>query len=69
MEKIVHFPDLRRRILAYYNTMADVADAINISAVSLSNKLNKKSPWRLNDITVICNLLELDNSEIPFYFL
>ena len=69
MEKIVHFEDLRRRILAYYNTMADFAEAVCLSSTTLSNKLNKKTPWRLDEITAVCNLLEIDSAEIPFYFL
>lgn len=69
MKKVVHYTELRRRILAYFNTMADFADAINLSATSLSNKLNKKTPWRFDEITVVCNLLNIPQTEIPFYFL
>lgn len=69
MEKVVHFAELRRRILAYYNTMADFANAINLSATCLSNKLNKKTPWRLDEITAVCDLLKISKAEVPFYFL
>lgn len=69
MEKTVFYADLRRRILAYYNTMADFANAINLSATSLSNKLNNKTPWRLDEITTVCTLLNIPKTEVPFYFL
>lgn len=69
METAVNFSELRRRILIYYNTMAEFAEAINLSPTTLSNKLNKKTPWRLDEITLICNTLEISKAEIPFYFL
>lgn len=69
MENKVFYSELRQLILTRYNTMAEFADAIKISSTSLSNKLNKKTPWRLNDITTICEVLEIPKSKVQFYFL
>lgn len=69
MENKVFYSELRQLILTRYNTMAEFAEAIKISSTSLSNKLNKKTPWRLNDITAACEVLEIPKSEVQFYFL
>ena len=69
MEKIKKkYDELRKRIVAKYGTMDKFAQAIGFSATTLSNKLNDKSTWRLNDITSACQLLDIPPAEISNFF-
>lgn len=63
------FTELRRRIIAYFSTMAEFAEALGISSQTLSNRLNGKTPWRADDISKCCNLLDIEKGDIPIYFL
>lgn len=69
MEKIKKKYDvLRKRIVAKYGTMDKFAQAIGFSATTLSNKLNDKSTWRLDDITSACQLLDIPSTDISNFF-
>ena len=69
MEKIKKkYDELRKRIVAKYGTMDKFAQAIGFSATTLSNKLNDKSTWRLNDIVSACQLLDIPSAEISIFF-
>lgn len=59
---------LRKRIVAKYGTMHKFAEAIGLSATTVSNKLNNKTPWRVDDITLCCSLLEIKKEDVSFYF-
>ncbi len=62
------YDELRKRIVAKYGTMDKFAQAIGFSATTLSNKLNDKSTWRLNDIASACQLLDIPSAEISIFF-
>ena len=70
MEKaqVKPFDELRKRIYLYYGSMADFADALGCSGQTLSGKLNGKSPWKAPDIFSACELLHIEDSEIPRFF-
>ena len=69
MEKIKKkYDELRKRIVAKYGTMDKFAQAIGLSATTLSNKLNDKSAWRLNDISSACQLLDIPSAEVSIFF-
>ena len=67
--RIKPYEALRRRIVAYCQTMANFADKMSFSENTLSKKINKKSPWRLDEITLACKILEISSNEIEIYFL
>ena len=63
------FAELRQRIYLFYGSMAEFAAAMGYSGQTLSSKLNKKSPWKAPDIFTACDLLSIEDADIPRYFL
>lgn len=49
-------------------TQDQLAVKIGISPASMNLKLNNKSPFKQNEILAICDVLDIDYSEIPAYF-
>ena len=49
-------------------TQADLADAIGISKVTLSAKLNNQYYFTQGEIIAICKVLNIPHKEIPLYF-
>lgn len=59
---------LRGKIRAKYNTQADFAAELDMSACSLSQKLNGRTEWTAAEIRKACELLSIDPADIPNYF-
>lgn len=63
------FSELRGRIIAKYGTCAAFAEAINRSRAQLSDRLNGKINFQLDEIYLICDLLDISATDIGRYFL
>ena len=63
------FPELRNLIVARYQTMENFAKAMKLSQATLSYKLNGKTQWRQNDIVRACDLLNIKDADVSYYFL
>lgn len=62
------YSELVGKIKAIYKRQSDFAAELEISNVSLSDKLNNKSQWSQGQIKKTCCLLSIDESEIARYF-
>lgn len=62
------YSKLEGRIKEKFGTQAKFAEAINLSARSLSLKLNSIRGFKQDEISVSCRLLDIDHTEIPAYF-
>ena len=62
------YAKLLGRIAEKMDTQAHFAELIGISSRSLSLKLNNKVGWKQNEITQACQVLEIQDAEIPQYF-
>lgn len=62
------YADLRGLIRSKYRTQARFAEAIGISACSLSKKLNGKAEWTAEEIRKSCEVLGISAEQIPTYF-
>lgn len=60
---------LSGRIVEKFGTQYKFAQAMGLSEHSLSMKLNNKVPWKAPEIAKAIELLEVDSSQIPEYFL
>ena len=47
---------------------SDLAKEINLSSSSLSYRLNGKVDWTVPEVRAICDVLQIDKSEIHKYF-
>ena len=47
---------------------SDLAKEINLSSSSLSCRLNGKVDWTVPEVRAICDVLQIDKSEIYKYF-
>lgn len=59
---------LRGKIKEKFNTQNAFADAMGVSAVTISDKLNNKVQWTQKEMDMACSLLDIDSAEIPIYF-
>lgn len=66
---VFDFSELRGRIIAKYGTCNAFAEAIGMSRSQLSDRLNGKINFQLNEIYTICDLLDIPATEIGRYFL
>lgn len=62
------YAKLAGKITEVFTTQARFAEAMNLSERSISMKINGKIGWKQSEITRACNLLGLENAEIPAYF-
>lgn len=62
------YAKLRGRIKEKFGTQSKFATAMNLSSVSVSDKLNNKVQWTQKEIDAACVLLEIDPVDIPIYF-
>lgn len=62
------YSKLRGKIREVYGTQFDFAEAMGMSAVSLSEKLNNKTQFTQKEIDEACELLQIKKEEIPIYF-
>lgn len=63
-----NYAKLRGRIKQFYIRQTDFAKDLNISNVTLSNKLNNKAVWTQIEINKTAELLKLNTNEIGEYF-
>ena len=59
---------LRERIKAFYKTIGNFANALNMSRSALSSKLNGLSAWTQGEIEEVCKLLNIPISSVCEYF-
>ena len=59
---------LRGRIVEKYGSIRVFAEAVGISEVSVSKKMNGRAGFSQKDIENWCDLLEINREEIPDYF-
>lgn len=64
-----NYAKLKGKIREVYGTNADFARAMNLSTVSISQKLNNRTPFTQPEIDSAIGLLEIDPAEIKDYFL
>lgn len=62
------YSKLKGRIREIFDTQSAFADAMGISAITLSAKLNNKGQWKSSEIDKACELLKIAKEEIPIYF-
>ena len=59
---------LRGKIVEMYGTYSNFADKINVSLVTVSNKLRGVTQFSQDDICLWCEALEIPLSESGAYF-
>lgn len=62
------YSDLRGLIRGKFKTQEAFAEAIDLSACSLSKKLNGRAEWTTEQIRRTCEVLDISPDKIPFYF-
>ena len=68
-EKVVYdYSKLRGRIKEYFDTIDNFAEKMGISSTALINKLCNRSPFKQQEITLACTLLEIPDEQIHIYF-
>ena len=69
MEKIMYnYSKLKGRVTECFDTQENFANAMGMSRVSISQKLNNISYFSQYEIDKACELLSIDTTEIPTYF-
>lgn len=69
MEKIIYnYSKLKGRVTECFDTQENFANAMGMSRVSISQKLNNISYFSQYEIDKACELLSIDPTEIPTYF-
>lgn len=63
-----NYAKLRGKIREVFGTQKAFADALGISSVSLSKKLNNMVEFTQEEINRSCELLHIVAGEIPVYF-
>lgn len=59
---------LKGRIKEMYGTQNELAEAVGLSFVSISKKLNNLRQFKQSDIDKITEVLNIPKEEIPIYF-
>ena len=62
------YSKLLGRIVEKYGTQARFSKALGLSEHSLSLKLNSIRGFKQSEISRVCDILEIEHSEIPVYF-
>lgn len=62
------YAKLRGKIREVFGTQEAFADAMEMSTVTMSGKLNGKLEWKTSEIYKACNLLEIPLTENAAYF-
>ena len=63
-----NYSKLTGKIVEVYKTKENFANAMGISATSLSKKLNNKCPFKQDEVSKAINLLDLSGENIMPYF-
>jgi transcriptional regulator with XRE-family HTH domain len=62
------YAKLRGKIREVFGTQEAFAEAMGISTVTLSQRLNNKVEWKTNEIAMACELLGIPLEEVAAYF-
>lgn len=62
------YAKLRGKIREVFGSNRNFAKAMEMDYSALSNKLNKKSPWKEEEIEKACYLLGIPIEEVWLYF-
>lgn len=62
------YSKVRGKIKEVFGTQSAFAEAMNMSPVSLSEKLNNKVQFSQKEIDRACDLIQISKEEIPIYF-
>lgn len=68
MGKKYNFSKLNGKIVEVFGTQLAFAEAIGLSEMTISKKMNGKRPWKQTDMAKACEVLGIPISEIPAYF-
>ena len=68
MGKKYNFSKLNGKIVEIFGTQLAFAEAIGLSEMTVSKKMNGKRPWKQTDMAKACEVLGIPISEIPTYF-
>jgi predicted transcriptional regulator len=60
--------ELKRKMKEEGITYAELADEIGMGVNTLSDKLNGKSSFNIDEVQRIMKVLKIKNSEVPHYF-
>lgn len=63
-----NYSKLLGRIVEKVGTQSNFAEKMELSERSVSLKLNGKVGWKQGEIAKACQVLEIDDVEIPAYF-
>ena len=63
-----NFSKLNGKIVEVFGTQLAFAEAMGLSEMTISKKMNGKRPWKQTDMAKACKLLGFPISEIPDYF-
>lgn len=56
------------RIVEKFGTQRQFASELNLSEHSVSQKLQNKVNWKQSEIVRACELLDIEDQDIPVYF-
>ena len=62
------YAKVKGKIKEKFGTQADFASAMGLSATTISDKLNNKSPLTQKESDSACVLLGIEPVDIPIYF-
>ena len=62
------YSKLKGKIKEVFGTQVVFAEAMGLSSVSVSDKLNNKTSWTQTEIQTACDILDIKPAEIPIYF-
>lgn len=69
MPKLVNkFKALRCQMVMMDMHQADLAASVGMSRSELNARMIGRTPWGLEDVYRVCDVLEIDPAEIPKYF-
>lgn len=68
MMREIKLKKLRIRILEYYDTQRNFAEALGISQNLLTYRLQGRTLFRPDEIYKICQMLDISQEEIATYF-
>ncbi|MFD1451532.1 DUF739 family protein [Oceanobacillus sojae] len=63
-----NYSSLYNKIVEKYGNQHNFAKASGLSEKSITLKLNGKAEWEQEEIAKAIELLEIDSSDIPWYF-
>lgn len=62
------YSKLKGKIKEVFGTQGAFGDAMGMSPVTVSDKLNNKVAWTQPEIKKACELLHIEYASIPIYF-